>query len=120
MGQVAKDGGIEIPYTFQTPPKDYFVSAGVFLLCYTTNIMWEEKNDILIKDFKFSGFNQAVDFVNKIKDAANTANHHPDLLIHGYSNVEVRLTTHSENGKVTEKDHALSKTIDNIYSEMTS
>ncbi len=82
--------------------------------------MWEEKSDSLIKDFKFKGFNQAVEFVNKIKDAANAANHHPDLLIHGYSNVEVRLTTHSATSKVTEKDHALAKTIDQIYNQKLS
>ncbi len=82
--------------------------------------MWEEKSGSLIKDFKCKGFNQAVEFVNRIKDAANAANHHPDLLIHGYSNVEVRLTTHSEASTVTDKDHALAKTIDEIYLSMAS
>ena len=80
---------------------------------------WEEKNDVLTKDFKFKGFNQALDFVNKVADAANQANHHPDILIHGYSNVEIRSTTHSASGKVTEKDHALAEQIDKIYLEIT-
>jgi 4a-hydroxytetrahydrobiopterin dehydratase len=73
---------------------------------------WKEVNDILTKDFKFSGFNQAVAFVNAVAQLANAANHHPDLLIHGYSNVEVRLSTHSAGGKITEKDYQLSKQID--------
>ena len=75
---------------------------------------WEEKDNKLIKDFRFKGFNQAVDFVNQVAKLANQADHHPDLLIHGYSNVEVRLSTHSAGGKVTDKDHALAKQIDEL------
>jgi len=78
---------------------------------------WKEENDILSKDFKFSGFNEAVDFTNKVADLANKADHHPDILIHGYSNVEIRLTTHSELSKVTQKDHDLAKQIDEITTE---
>lgn len=75
---------------------------------------WEEKNNTLIKDFKFKGFNEAVEFVNKVAELANKADHHPDILIHGYSNVEVRLTTHSELSTVTQKDHDLAEQIDNL------
>ena len=75
---------------------------------------WEEENNTLIKDFKFKGFNQAVEFVNKVAELANKADHHPDILIHGYSNVEVRLTTHSELSTVTQKDRDLAKQIDNL------
>lgn len=75
---------------------------------------WEEKNNVLIKDFKFTGFNEAVDFVNKVAKLANAEDHHPDILIHGYSNVEIRLTTHSEKSTVTDKDRSLAKKIDNL------
>jgi len=79
-----------------------------------TNKNWEEKNEVLIKDFKFSGFNEAVDFVNKVAELANQADHHPDILIHGYSNVEIRLTTHSKKSTVTQKDHDLAQQIDKL------
>lgn len=75
---------------------------------------WEEKNNTLIKDFKFSGFNEAVEFVNKVAELANKADHHPDILIHNYSNVEIRLTTHSKLSKVTQKDHDLAEQIDSL------
>ena len=75
---------------------------------------WEEKNNTLIKDFKFSGFKEAMTFVNKVAELANAENHHPDILIHGYSNVEIRLTTHSAKSTVTEKDHNLAKKIDEL------
>lgn len=75
---------------------------------------WKEKNNVLIKDFRFTGFNEAMDFANKVAKLANKANHHPDILIHGYSNVEIRLTTHSKKSIVTQKDHDLAKQIDLI------
>ena len=74
--------------------------------------IWQKKDSILVKDFKFKGFTEAVNFVNKVADLANKANHHPDILIHGYSNVEIRLTTHSALSMVTQKDHDLAKQID--------
>lgn len=75
---------------------------------------WEEKNNTLSKDFKFSGFKEALDFVNKVAELANKADHHPDIAIHGYSNVEIKLTTHSELSTVTQKDHDLAKQIDGL------
>lgn len=75
---------------------------------------WIEENNILKKDFKFSGFNEALNFVNQVASLANLKNHHPDILIHGYSNVEIRLTTHSKLSTVTQKDHDLAKDIDEL------
>ena len=75
---------------------------------------WEEKDNVLIKDFKFSGFKEAMAFANQIADLANKADHHPDILIHGYSNVEIRLTTHSERSTITQKDYDLAKQIDKL------
>lgn len=75
---------------------------------------WQEQNNVLKKDFKFTGFNQAIEFVNQVAKLANEADHHPDILIHGYSNVEIRLTTHSQGSKITQKDYALAKKIDTL------
>ena len=41
-------------------------------------------------------------FVNKVADAANAADHHPDITIN-YNRVTLTLSTHSEGG-LTEKD----------------
>jgi len=74
---------------------------------------WKIENKILIKEFEFKDFFEAVEFVNKISALAGKMNHHPDLLIHSYNKVKVMLFTHSEN-KVTEKDYSLSKMIDKL------
>ena len=52
-------------------------------------------------------------FVNQVADAAEAANHHPDILVHGWNKVRLTLTTHSE-GKLTDNDHAMAGRIDAI------
>jgi 4a-hydroxytetrahydrobiopterin dehydratase len=62
-------------------------------------------------DLSFDDFKAAMAFVNRVADAAEEANHHPDILIHGWNNVRLSLTTHSE-GRVTDKDRAMAERID--------
>ena len=50
-------------------------------------------------------------FVNRVADAAEEANHHPDILVHGWNNVRLTLTTHSQ-GALTDNDRAMAETID--------
>jgi 4a-hydroxytetrahydrobiopterin dehydratase len=52
-------------------------------------------------------------FVNQVAGAAEEANHHPDILVHGWNKVRLTLTTHSE-GKLTENDRAMAERIDAI------
>ena len=50
-------------------------------------------------------------FVNRVAEAAEAANHHPDILVHGFRHVRLTLTTHSAGG-LTDDDHAMAKRID--------
>jgi 4a-hydroxytetrahydrobiopterin dehydratase len=72
---------------------------------------WNQDGDALVKDFELKDFAAAVAFVNRVAGLAEEANHHPDILIHGWNKVRLTLSTHSE-GQVTEKDHALAERID--------
>jgi 4a-hydroxytetrahydrobiopterin dehydratase len=71
---------------------------------------WKLDDDEIEKDFKFADFKQAMAFVNRVADAAESMDHHPDIEIK-YNKVEMSLSTHSEGG-VTEKDFALAQQID--------
>ena len=51
--------------------------------------------------------------VNRVADAAEEANHHPDILVHGWNNVRLTLSTHSKGG-LTDADHALARRIDGV------
>ena len=72
---------------------------------------WRRQGDALTKTFTFKGFKGAMAFANRVGDAANAANHHPDIHVEGYKNVRIVLTTHAA-GAVTDADLALAKEID--------
>ena len=71
---------------------------------------WQRSGDEISKEFKFGDFEQAMLFVNRVADAANAADHHPDITIN-YNRVTMTLSTHSEGG-VTDKDIDMASKID--------
>ena len=75
--------------------------------------MWEEKNNILSKEFVFVSFVNALSFVNAIGALAEEMQHHPDILLYNYNHIRITLTTHNA-GIVTDKDRALAQKIDEI------
>jgi 4a-hydroxytetrahydrobiopterin dehydratase len=72
--------------------------------------------DSIERDVETSGFKAAMALANRVADAANEANHHPDILIHDYKHVRLTLSTHSAGG-ITENDLALARTIDGLVDE---
>lgn len=74
---------------------------------------WEREGDAIVRELSFDDFAAAVAFVNRVAEAADAANHHPDILIHGYNKVRLTLSTHSE-GAVTEGDFELASAIDRL------
>ena len=74
---------------------------------------WREEDAELVRDFKFKDFAEAMAFVNRVADAAEEANHHPDILVHGWNQVRLTLSTHSE-GRITDNDHRLAAAIDDL------
>ena len=74
---------------------------------------WEELDEFLIKEFSFKDFKEAISFVDKVGAIAEKANHHPNILMHSYSKVQIMLKTHETND-ITEKDFKLAEEIDKI------
>jgi 4a-hydroxytetrahydrobiopterin dehydratase len=75
--------------------------------------VWRQEGESLVRDYKFKDFVEAIAFVNRVADAAEQANHHPDILVHGWNNVRLTLTTHSA-GKLTDNDRAMAERIDGL------
>lgn len=75
--------------------------------------MWQEKDNKLIRSFKFKDFAQAFGFMTEVAFHAEKQNHHP-YWINVYNSVEIHLNTHDAGNIVTDKDRKLSKTIDAI------
>jgi 4a-hydroxytetrahydrobiopterin dehydratase len=74
---------------------------------------WKTVNDKLEREFIFSDFKQALQFVNKVGEIAEEMDHHPDISLFGYKKVKITLTTHKE-GEITELDYGLAEKIDRI------
>ena len=72
---------------------------------------WRREGNALTKTFTFKGFRGAMAFANRVAEAANAANHHPDIHVEGYKNVRIVLTTHATGG-ISDADIELAKTID--------
>lgn len=58
---------------------------------------WRIDNGELVRTFAFRNFVEAVDFVNRVTEIAEEANHHPDVDIR-WNKVTLRLCTHSKGG----------------------
>jgi 4a-hydroxytetrahydrobiopterin dehydratase len=74
---------------------------------------WNEQDGELVRDFQFKDFKEAMAFVNEVAGLAEEANHHPDILVHGWNKVRLSLSTHSE-GRITDNDHQLAARIDEV------
>jgi 4a-hydroxytetrahydrobiopterin dehydratase len=74
---------------------------------------WSREGGSLTKTFTFKGFKGAAAFVNRVAEAANAANHHPDIHLERYKTVRVLLTTHIAHG-LTDADVELARAIDAV------
>jgi 4a-hydroxytetrahydrobiopterin dehydratase len=71
---------------------------------------WRRDGDAIVRQLRFDSFRAAIDFIVRVADAADAADHHPELT-NVYWNVGVRLTTHDAGG-VTQRDLDLARAID--------
>ncbi|HEU5414090.1 MAG TPA: 4a-hydroxytetrahydrobiopterin dehydratase [Candidatus Angelobacter sp.] len=73
---------------------------------------WQQNGKAIQRVFEFADFKTAMQFVNKIADAAEQANHHPDIDIR-YNKVTTGLVSH-DSGGVTERDVRMAEKINQI------
>jgi 4a-hydroxytetrahydrobiopterin dehydratase len=74
---------------------------------------WERDGDAIVRNHEFENFEQAVAFVNRVAEAAEEANHHPDILVHSWNKVRLTLSTHSVGG-LTQADLDMAGTLDGV------
>ncbi len=73
---------------------------------------WTAGPEGIRKFYELADFRSVMNFVNRVADLAEEANHHPDILIN-YNRVTFTLITHDAGG-VTEKDFKLATRIEAI------
>jgi 4a-hydroxytetrahydrobiopterin dehydratase len=72
---------------------------------------WRRDGDAIVRDRELQDFAAALAWVNEVGREAEAANHHPDILIHGWNKVRLSVTNHSAGG-LTQADFDLAATID--------
>jgi 4a-hydroxytetrahydrobiopterin dehydratase len=75
---------------------------------------WNYNNRVIERLFQFPNFLDAMQFVNRVAEAAEKANHHPDIDIR-YNKVTMLLTSHDVGG-VTSRDLRMAKKISELAS----
>jgi 4a-hydroxytetrahydrobiopterin dehydratase len=74
---------------------------------------WKHEGAAIVREYKLTDFAAAIALVNRVAELAERANHHPDILVHGWNRVRLTLSTHSAGG-LTEADFALAGEIDGL------
>ena len=76
---------------------------------------WQVVNEHhIVRQFKFPDFKQALAFVNRVGELAETQGHHPDILL-AWGKAEITLWTHKIDG-LTESDFIMAAKIDGLLS----
>jgi len=73
---------------------------------------WEMTGNEIVKEFEFSNFKEAMEFVQKVGEEVSHQYHYPDILIR-QNKITITLTTHDENG-LTYKDFKMAKIIEQL------
>jgi len=71
---------------------------------------WLRDGSQIKLSLSFKDFMQAVSFINQLSELAESENHHPDILLHSYNQVQVMFSTHSAGG-VTDIDTRLANLV---------
>jgi 4a-hydroxytetrahydrobiopterin dehydratase len=74
---------------------------------------WKREGELIVRDWEFKDFGEAIAFVNRVAALAEEANHHPDILVHGWNKVRLAVTNHSAGG-LTDADFAIAGKVDQI------
>lgn len=75
--------------------------------------LWKKEGITIIREIVAANFAAAVGIVNSIAVLAETADHHPDILIYGWNKIRISLSTHDRGG-LTKLDFDLADKIDKL------
>ena len=79
---------------------------------------WSREGDWLVRTVRCASFRAAIDLVDRVADAAEAADHHPDIEI-VWRRVTFRLTSKASGG-LTARDTDMAASIDRLASEVAA
>ncbi|MBM3217987.1 MAG: 4a-hydroxytetrahydrobiopterin dehydratase [Candidatus Rokubacteria bacterium] len=71
---------------------------------------WTRDADAIQRTWRFADFKTAMIFANGVAALAEKANHHPNITVHDYNQVTLRLWSHDAGG-LSARDVDLARTI---------
>ena len=74
---------------------------------------WAREGDTIRRSVEVADFAAAVALINAVAEAAEAANHHPDIHLTGYRHVSFELSTHAAKA-LTRRDIELATEIDRL------
>ena len=74
---------------------------------------WEEKDTWLERRFEFQDFSEAFSFASRVALVAEKMNHHPEIRLN-YNKLTLRLSTHDQGNRITDKDRSLAVAINQL------
>jgi 4a-hydroxytetrahydrobiopterin dehydratase len=75
---------------------------------------WKIENNKVQKGFEFENFKEALIFVNKVGDLAESEGHHPNIFLYNWNKVRIILYTHAIGG-LSKNDFIVAAKIDNLF-----
>ena len=76
-------------------------------------IDWKLNNQSIEKEFSKKDFKSTLAFVDKVGEAAEILDHHPDIFIHSWNKIKFTISTHKEGG-LTDMDFILAEKIEHL------
>jgi 4a-hydroxytetrahydrobiopterin dehydratase len=76
-------------------------------------INWNLNNQSIEKEYVKKDFKSTLSFVDKVGEAAENMDHHPDIFIHSWNKVKFTISTHKEGG-LTDMDFVLAEKIESL------
>jgi 4a-hydroxytetrahydrobiopterin dehydratase len=73
---------------------------------------WSREGKAITRTWKFRDFSEALQFINRVGELAESMDHHPDIY-NSWATVRLTLTTHDKGG-LTNLDLDLAKKIDGL------
>jgi 4a-hydroxytetrahydrobiopterin dehydratase len=74
---------------------------------------WSLDGKEIVREWELGDFAAALAFVNRVAETAEEADHHPDILLHGWNKVRLALSSHSAGG-LTQADFDMARRFDGV------
>ncbi|MEY2774603.1 MAG: hypothetical protein RLZZ275_950 [Bacteroidota bacterium] len=75
--------------------------------------MWVERDNRLVREFRFRDFPEAFTFMTRVALLAEASRHHPTI-VNSMNYVRLELHTHEDGGVVTRKDREFAAAVDGV------